>query len=413
MKTKIVKGPSVPSGYVPSGYVLSVNYYEQQTVSSRNMFQLQCLAKHLGLAVVKPVMLDSFLRTPLNDKAQRTYLKFEDSFSLYEWQESSVKVGYTPLVEWAEFITRAPRDVVLVQFKHPSLSAINRRKKTSGNVTQRAHSERYKSGCGKYWSKTDFAYLKSKGFHIVRNVCFNFDYGDILTLQEFDKHLLGSTSRANVTVVIDTWRGMGSSQRVLVQSTCDRVYPIQEYIQPSQQLVKDAEAYVQTYFRGAPYVAVMGRLEMSILTVYNKGFSIEKCLQTTLHEVLKLKKLNHLEESFLSIDYGKYGTKKWRTKRDVDIADSLEHFLGNLYRRKLSLGDWESSFENVTSHRDAGYVALLQKVVVTRARCILFVGGGAFQRHALHLYRQLEANRNHECLRVVESCTNSLKLSLK
>ena len=395
-----------------SGFILAANYYEQQTMGSRNLLQLQCMAKHLNLAVVKPVMKSSFLKTPLEDKAQSTYLKFEDSFDLDEWVSYAEKASYASLVGWQEFLNEAPRDVVLVRFKYPFLSDIKARKRT-GPQTQRAQSDRYQTGCAEKWpSSSELAYLENKKFRIVRKVCFNFFYGDMLTLKEFEEHLFGGYSSANVTVVLDAWRGLGSSQRVLIEGVCASVYPIQEYIQPSQQLVKDAESYIQTYLKGEPYVAIMGRLEMSQLTVHSKEFTVSSCLQETVSELLRLRESRHLPGTFISIDIGKYGTKKWRYKMNGNMSNSLEKFFRSVYGGGMSVKDWETSFEKASSSRDAGYIGLLQKVIVTRARCIVFAGGGAFQRHALHLYRQLDANRNDECLSIVKYCTSSSKLAL-
>lgn len=393
------------------GYVLAVNYYEQQTIGSRNMIQLQCYAEHLNLAVVKPVMKDSFLRTPLNSKSQKGYLKFEDSFNLEEWNAYTEKAAYAPLVKWEVFIQRAPRSVILVKFNYPSLSVINSKKK-AGLVTQRAQGERYKSGCTQNWpTSAELAFLEANGFKIVREVCFNFYHGDTLTRQEFDQHLLDGHS--NVTVVMDFWRGMGSRQRVLLQDACVATYPIHEHIRPSQRVVRDAEAYIQTHLKGSPYyVAVMGRLEMSLLTVHSKQFSVPYCFKAILSELVKLKKTKHLKTTFLSIDVGKYGTKKWRSEMGVEMANDVERFLGSVYGKNTTVKEWEVSFEDVSSSKDAGYIGLLQKVIVTRARCILFAGGGAFQRNALNVYRQLNPNKNHQCLRVVKSCTSSTKLLL-
>ena len=66
--------------------------------------------------------------------------------------------------------------------------------------------------------------------------------------------------------------------------------------------------------------------------------------------------------------------------------------------------EWEKTFERVAHSTDSGYIAMLQQVIVTRAKCILFVGGGTFQRHAYNLYRQL--NPENQCVRILEKCTS-------
>ena len=255
--------------------------------------------------------------------------------------------------------------------------------------------------------KSESLFLKSKGFRVVREVCFNFRYGNQLTVKEFDRHLLAEYSNYNVTIIMDMWRGLGSAQRVLVRDICTTTYPIHEYIQPSQQIVKDAETYISTYIRKAPFLAVIGRLEMSLLTIHRNEPIMPFCLNKTVSELQDFKVDSHLNQTFLSIDIGKYGSKKWRAKKYLTLEFTT--FLNSVYG-KVSIEDWEQSFEIIAQTKNAGYIALLQMVIVTRAKCILFVGGGAFQRHALHLYRQL--NKQTECLKIVKACTNPLKFTL-
>lgn len=395
-----------------SGYILAVNYYEQQSMGSRNLFQLQCLAKYFNLAVIKPVMKDSFLRTPLDDIRQNKYLKLEDFFNLEEWNTLTMKDAYAPLVEWQTFISEAPRDVILVQFNHPSLHVLSQRRR-SGLVTHGSQGMQYKSGCSTKWpTASDLSFIKQKRFQVVRKVCFNFYYGDRLTLNQFREHLLGSYSNHNVSIIMDNWRGLGSAQRVLIRDTCVKTHRIQEYIHPSQRLVRDANKYINTHMKGTPFLAVMGRFEMSLLTVRTKTSTISYCLQETISELQVFKNESGLSEIFLSVDIGRYGSKKWRTRMDKELVREFEDFVSSMYGNQVSPRIWESSFVTISKNKDAGYIGLLQKVIATRARCILFVGGGAFQRHALHLYHQLNPDKKKQCVRIVKSCTSSSKLSL-
>ena len=396
---------------IHQGYILAVNYYEQQSMGSRNLFQLQCVANYLGLTVVKPVVKDSFLRTPLDDDSQKIFLKFEDCFDLEEWKAHAERGGHAPIVDWDVFVSKAPRKVILVQFKHPPLSVLKERKKL-GSVHQGLHDEQYKRGCNSNWPKSkELSFLESKGFQIVRRACFNFYNGDQLTLKEFDQHLRSGYSNESVTIIMDMWRGLGSGQRVLIQDTCTRTYPVQEFIQPSQRLLNDAKAYVQTYMLNVPYIAVMGRFEMSLLTLQGaKKVSLPLCLKETLLELLKFRNDSHIDGTFVSVDLGKYGSKKWRTKMDPQLSQDFDDFVSSAYSQRISRVEWESSFEKIARTKDAGYIGLLQKVIVSQADCILFVGGGAFQRHALHLYRN--SHKNPACVRVVQACTKSSMMIL-
>lgn len=400
-----------------TGYVLAVNYYEQQSMGSRNLFQLQCWAQCLGLSVVKPVMKDSFLLTPLDQGQQQSLLKLEDSFDLYEWNKLTSASKYAPLVGWSKFMSNAPRNVILVQYNYPSVSVLKSRQKAGEPVLQDHIGDRYKSGCesSKWPTPAQLAFLKTNVFHIVRSVCFNFYHGDQLTVDEFNAHILGEHLAANVTIIMDLWRGLGTGQRVLIKDTCAKTFPINEQIKLSERLLRDATRYTETYLKGGgsqTFLAIMGRLEMTLLTVRKKEPVLPFCLKEIVSQLNAFKRDTGINATFLSIDIGRYGSKKWRTNVDPDLKHDFSDFVQNIYGPSTSVMSWESTFEAVTATRDAGYIGLLQKAIVTKARCILFIGGGAFQRHALHLYRQLHPIKKDQCLRVVSSCTSPTKFVL-
>ena len=395
------------------GYVLAVNYYEQQSMGSRNLFQLQCWAGQLGLAVVKPVMKDSFLLTPLDQRQQQNLLKFEDSFDLEEWSRQTSISQFAPLVEWSDFLSKAPRDVILVTYNYPSVSVLKTRQKAGEPVLQDHVGDRYKLGCSSKWpTSSQLAFLGSNGFRVVRTVCFNFYLGDQLTMDEFNAHLLGEYHANNVTIIMDLWRGLGTGQRVLIKDACSSTYPINERIKLSSQLLSDASRYTEANLGGQPLIAVMGRLEMTLLTVHKKEPVLPFCLKEIVSELNLFKKDVGINTTFLSIDIGRYGSKKWRTSMDSDLKRDFSSFVQNIYGASTSVSSWEKTFEDIAVTRDAGYIGLLQKVIVIQAKCVLFVGGGAFQRHALHLYRQLHPRMEEQCLRVVSSCTSSTKFRL-
>ena len=399
------------SSHPGNGFVLSVSYYEQQSMGSRNLFQLQCWASLSGLRVVKPVMKDSNLRTPLDVQLQQTMLRFEDHFNLDQWSRYTRQEGYAPLVEWKEFLAKAPRSVILVQFGYSSVTLLKARQRAGEQLLHPPQGERYKSGCESNWpTGNEVAFLKSRGFSIIRKVCFNFYYGDQLTLEEFNKHLLGNrTSFSDVTVVMDMWRGFGSAQRVLIKDVCATVARVQEHVAPSDRILRDADRYIKSYLHGRPYLAIMGRLEMSMLTTRKK---VPFCLQETLRQWEAFKTDVSLQTTFLSIDIGKYGSKKFRSNVEPSLSIEVAKFFRGLFGSLMTSKQWEKQFVTVSQVRDAGYIGLLQKVIVTRAQCILFVGGGAFQRHALHLYQELHRSPGEQCVRVVRPCTSSNKFEL-
>ena len=393
---------------VSSGFVLATTFYEQQNMGSKNMLQLQCWAASLGILVVKPTMKDSFLKTPLSEDDQKKALKFEDFFNLTDWSREAKHYGYSALVDWNEFLAKAPKKVITVSFKYPTLALLKLRQKKGEAVIHPAQGERYKDDCNIHWlNEHDVSFLQSSNFVIVRQVCFNFLYGDQLSSEGFNRHIYGEFSPDQVTVVMDMWRGIGSGQRVLVQHSCHSVPAVNEVIAPSNRVVSDAETYAKIHLAGGPYLAIIGRLEMSSMTTHK---SISYCLEAMQQKWKELKEVTGLPRTFLSIDIGRYGSKHFRFHLDPTLKDSLAHLLQSVYGMSTTVESWESTFQSVSGLKDAGYIGLLQMVTVSRAKCILFVGGGAFQRHALHLYQGLHPNPRDHCLHVVHECTSRTKL---
>ena len=394
---------------IGGGYVMAADYYEEATMASRNLFQLQCWAKSLDLSVVKPVIQQSYLKTTIDLMKRPDVPKFEDIFDYKDWEKFSKTASVSHLSSWEEFESEAPRDVIIANFIYPSLSDVRAR----GNNVLPSQPGRFKQGCSSNWPGTkELEYLKSKGFRVIRRVCFNFFYGDQLTVREFNSHLMGEQPTSSVTVLMETWRGLGPPQRVLLTDSVCMGVIVQEFVKLSSRLQGDAERYIREYLSNGDYIAVMGRLGMSLLTIsYKKGPIVPFCLQETLAELSRFKQKCKVNQTFLSIDIGKYGAQKFRySSQQAVLANDFDKFVSAVYGQSLNTRAWEETFEKVSSYRDAGYIAQLQKTIVSRARCILFVGGGAFQRHTYNLYRDIGTNNG--LVEAVSACTHKSKVPI-
>ena len=113
----------------------------------------------------------------------------------------------------------------------------------------------------------------------------------------------------------------------------------------------------------------------------------------------ELRESSSLQTSFLAADMGSHGTL---TSQDSDRAH-FEDFVQQIYGGPTTVQEWERTFEEVAGTTDCGYIALLQKLIVARSKCVLFVGGGAFQRHTLRLFRK--RNPTNRCIKIVNKCT--------
>lgn len=401
------------------GYVLTLKVYEQQTMASGNLIQLQCWARSLNLSVVKPFVKDSVMTLTFDKSKIPQMLRLDDAFDMEEWNHYAEEKDYAPLVDLSQFLKEAPRKVIVVQLKHPALTTV-KKIQHDHPFPHPPEGDEYKRGCKENFLKstksTDYMYLRSKGFQVVRRVCFNFQTGDRLSSEQFQKDLLGQYSPHEVTIIMDMWKGLGEPQRVMINmDRCvEKEDPFRERVKPSQRLIQDAERYTAQYLGGNAYLAVISRFEMTALTRRVPDNSdpyaiIPHCLKETLAQWRQLKLETGLNTAFLSIDIGKYGSNSFAHTKYRGHLKEMMAFLKQMYDGRMILQEWEKTFEATSGTTDAGYIALLQQVIVTRAKCILFVGGGSFQRRALHLYQQLHPNPEDQCVRVVRQCTSAYR----
>ena len=405
-----------------TGFVVALRIYEQQTMASGNLMQLQCWAKFLNLAVVKPFTKDSFFSTPLDETKHSTMLTLDRTFDMEDWSRHTAKLGYAPLVDWQYFVQKAPRNIIIVQIKYPTLTHVKTVRSKGMAFPHPPLGEEYKEGCRfKMLSGGKVSqFLQARSFKIVRKVCFNFLTGDELSLKQFHSDILGDYKPGEVTVIIDEWRGIKENQRVLIKDDiCREEHAYREYLKPSQQLLTDAQVYSEVFLQDSTvatklpnkdYLAIIARYEMTGLTRSmnredDPNAIIPYCLQLTLQTMEEMQRKTGLTNTFLSIDIGKYGSSSFVQKHYYNHLQDMESFVTKVYRGKMDIRVWEKTFETVTETTDAGYIAMLQEMLVVKAKCIIFVGGGSFQRHAFHLYTELHPNKEDQCYKVIEKCT--------
>ena len=408
-----------------TGFVIALRVYEQQTMASGNLMQLQCWAKLLNLAVVKPFTKDSLFSTPLDETKQYTMLTLDETFDMDDWSQHAVKLGYAPLIDWHYFVQNAPRDVIVVQIKYPTLTHVKSVHKKGLPFPHPPSGEEYKEGCGfKMLSSGNVGTnLKALSFRVVRKVCFNFLTGDELSLKQFHMDILGDYQPGEVTIIIDDWRGIKENQRILIQDDfCKQDHTYREHLKPSQHLLADAQAYTEQFLQNTDtitsnsnttnkdYLAIIARYEMTGLTrnMEKDGDPhaiIPHCLGMTLKTMEEMQQKTGLSSVFLSIDIGKYGSRSFALKHYYNHLEDMEAFVRKVYRGKMDIRAWEKTFETATHISDAGYIAMLQQMLVVRAKCIIFVGGGSFQRHAFNLYSKLHPDEQDQCYKVIEKCT--------
>ena len=388
-----------------TGYVLCLTYREQQTKAASSMSSLQCWAKSLLVNIVEPFLHDSRLVVPL-DASQKAMLAFSDLFSLRQWDGLTTQLGFAPLAPWRQFLSRAPRGLVVVHLQY----------KTPGNKTRSEGSGDYTEGClqkSRDRFNEQLAYLAQYGFKVVREVCINFELGEQISQVQFNSHILGPHHPRDVSIVMNEWRGFSptvNGKRVLINNACHSTIQSSQHLQPSPRIRCEARNYQRMYLGGGQeYISVIVRTEKVRQTVDLEP-EMQNCLQKTVELLSSVQNMTNLSATFLSMDIGKYGSY---SSANSFKTHNYNDFISSVYGRAVSEGLWEETFERIASTHEAGYVALLQKVLVADAQCMVMVGGGSFQKHAVLLHRLASKRRGRTpCIHIVQSCSKNMNFDV-
>jgi len=373
----------------PRGYVLALSYSDQQTSALRNLLSLQCWAAQLELVVVEPFIIGSEFGMQVvveqNNHSDKMVVTFRDLFDIDQWNDPS-QTKVTPLVSWKNFLENAPRNIILVEIKytnHPMMFP-----ELPPDVTCN----------GKILAQQFFRVFGSHGFQLQKMVCLDFQKLGILTTSQFNAYLFGKFSTSSVSVVFMVWRGIVTSvsHRIMLQdSACGNGFGYSKLVlslNPSQKIFRHADQYIQRYLTGGDYIAIALRLERIL---HSTGINnVPACLNKTLGYLSRLKQGIQAANTFLSMDVGRFGSKGYKKHHVVfTVTQVAETLIETLYGNSTTIQDWEETFLNISRTSNPGYIALLQKTIATRAKCLLLVGGGTFQQHASRLYQQMHTSR--------------------
>ena len=368
------------------GYVLALSYWDQQTSALRNLLGLQCWATKVNLKVVEPFVVGSDYGMQVvkqNNDSDEMEVRFRDLFDIDQWN-GQYHTKLTPLVSWKSFLENAPRNIILVEIKYTD------------------HPMKFPElpldvACNKKRLTQQFLrYFGSHQFHLQRTVCLDFKKLGILTTSQFNAYLFGNFSTSSVSVVFTEWRGIATSvyHRIMLRDfVCDSRLGVALGLNPSQKIFKHANQYIQRYLHGGDYVAIALRLERMFSPAGK--VNVSACLNKTLGYLSRLKQRIHPANTFLSIDAGRFGSKGYKKKPLMasTLTLQVEKLIETLYGNSTTIEDWEETFVNISRTSNPGYIALLQKTIATRAKCLLLVGGGTFQQHASMLYQRMHTSR--------------------
>ena len=373
------------------GYAVGWNFYEAQTCAARNLVGLQRWATSLDFGVVEPFVAQSYFRTSQfnNEKA----LRLSDYFDIDVWNYKVVNTipNGTPLVKWEDFISKAARQLVVVHImmgsKEPTKVYVNDEVKR-----------------GDCWQPRNFKYssLSKFGFNIVRKTCFKFNVNSPIPIDEFNKYILGPFKANSVSIIFTFVPGVNRARINILETQYHHKFV--NWLKPSKRVINDAKKYIDM-FLDKQYVAVSLRtFKMGVSVRYKHPTNIKKVTEVVVNkcvdEVAQI--LSNISgQHFMTIDAGRFGDPKalsFLTNRaETKIINKLiKVTYNNLWNQTV----WENTFIKATGGvSDSGYIASVQKEIVSHASAVIAAGGGSFQSSMIHQHSSQSAQK-HDVLQV-------------
>ena len=361
---------------------------------------LQCWAgqSDLSISIVEPVIsrrkLSGYPVGMGPDK--NNSMALSNYFDIEHFNTASREIGYAELTPLKKFHKKGSKNVVYIDTQPHSEKKKWPEKDTAANPScmKRASTGRYRP----------IRFLIDAGYCIVKVTSANWKTLTDNKLQE----LLGKWHDSKVTIVLSMWRGFWHTDT----PNCEKIEDsIKNQFRPSHRLLHDAKRYEHLYTRHNLSIAIMIRLEHAVLlTQNNHKYNINTCLDNLVKTFEELKSSN-TGIPIITADIGKYGSGSWnKIVKAESRMSSLEAQTLNMIRvllnHQISLERWEKSFvEAAGGVTNRGYIAALQRVIASRADCLVLMGGGSFQDLALQDYIHFHKDRDKWCIRLI--CTHN------
>jgi len=371
------------------GYVVGMFYWEQLTMASSNLLDLQCWAAKHKLVVVQPSLevIASYLKFTFDESLQKQMLHLSDIYNMTEWNLYSKRHNLAPLVSREVFlreIVHLEKEVILVEIHYEDVRGDHE--------------------CTFNWKIESEVLKQSNHLHVRRKVCLR---NNIVDIKKFNHLVFGELLPENVIVFIREWRGIQYPPRAHINLPCESGRGEFLFSRPlSERIMTDADEYVKKYLGGfGQYNAVVGRFEKVdnywTLSVDKKKAKIKALVQEAVERLSKLNEKTNVSTTFLAYDYGKYGSRTFFLQKFYQSDDVLRQFQQDVYGGRMSYNDWENSFSDICHINHTGYMSLLQLVIASRAKCLLRVGWSNFLDYVTRTYL-----RNHPtgaCMECVPS----------
>ena len=374
------------------GYIFPYSIYEEQTNGAKNLWQLQVFAKQVGMHVVEPFAKDSWFT--MADIAPNFIqaLRFGDYVDIDKWNHLVTRDGGNPLIQWKEFITKAPRKaIILYTDKHQTI-----RMPLTTTYDKACKVERQIATSDLHWIR--------ENFDVIKTVCYlcATHKPHALSIKEFVALVLADSNLQpdEASLIIVNWLGIRKTRvHLLPIKMFTTVLHRKFTFPPSKRVMAAYKAYVQHYIGDHKYVGIIFRTHHVMYFSPLKGsftnqskylLQCSKCLSDVLDKVRNRWKI------FLAYDMGLFGSINYvKDKRLVPLQKQI--FL-DVFNGSLQVNEREEHLiKAANGTTDRGVIALLEKVIATNADCIILLGQhSTFVQSAGKLYASI--HQTNSCI---------------
>lgn len=376
----------------PHIYLMAVRYSGQQGAGITAIASLQCWGGRSGLnaTVVEPSIRNTTIIGFFKKDMVTVAMTLGDYFDMKHLNAASRKVGNAEVISQEEFFAKPLKKVVVI------------RTMNKNNYKVLWSSDDPASPCykGKKFLYPPMPKLKRRGYCLVRVM----DVGWPRLKRENLKHILGKYYNQSITLVFTKWDGPWFVYERNIPSHCEG-RKAKSWFLPSKRLLKDAKRYEDTYLRSMNSLSIMIRLEhVLLLAQKNRKRTVSYCLQQVKGLNKKLQRGKSKRIPMVTADIGFYGSNSFgwaiKDKLKLDAATAqVKNMIPALLDHRLNFDRWEKSFvKTANGVTNQGYIAALQRVIASRADCLVLVGGGVFQELALRDYLRLHTSKAKRCV---------------
>ena len=377
----------------PIGYMIGLDFSDQGTGAFVNLMSLLCLSSQLGgVRVVEPFLVGS--RIGLDVSANWTdQVMFSDVFDSGEFHRYAKSKHFGSLVPFDTFLNNTPRKVVTAQYKCTGYHVC----RTCG------HEDVLEQGR---------TFARMNGFEMVGHICLDYGSKGLMNFAEFKRQLYSKYNKSEVVVIFSLFGGVAHGKTTeregfrlnMSPSKCQRstIWQVTSHIKPSGLPKTSAENYINKFLNGSNhYISVMVRFEMVLRS--KSSSQIENCFARLNKKVKEVKSKFGIEHIVLCFDVGKYGSYTYRNHYRK-LLPQIDSFVSQTVQGAKNLTDLDKMYTDTALKPNAGFVAVMQKVIAARGEVLVLLGGeSTYQRSTESMYKNLHKKKKN-IVKLSNSC---------